>query len=308
MTNVAALDCGSNSTRLLIADASGRTLARDMTITRLSAGVDATGALTEEAIGRTLDTLVRYREQMDAFGVAHGLLVATSAVRDASNGADFLTRAAATVGVPARVLAGQEEAQFSYQGATAGLPAAADPTMIVDIGGGSTELAVLLDGELIGHSMQLGCVRVTERALLPAVVTPERAAAAEAMIQSELDRAFAEQPRFAEVVGHVRLVGLAGTVATLAQLTTGRATYDRDAVHHQALTRAQVLQWRDELGRRTPDERLALPGMVPGREDVLTAGLYILDAVLERFACDHFMTSEDDILDGVVQSLIAGVA
>jgi exopolyphosphatase/guanosine-5'-triphosphate,3'-diphosphate pyrophosphatase len=94
---------------------------------------------------------------------------------------------------------------------------------------------------------------------------------------------------------------LAGTVATLAQLTTGLAAYDRDAVHHQILTRTQVQQWRDELGRRTPDERLALPGMVAGREDVLTAGLYILDAVLERFAIDQFLTSEDDILDGVVR-------
>ncbi len=303
MTNVAALDCGSNSTRLLIADGEGRPLVREMTITRLSQGVDATGALTSEAMARTYETLRRYRALMDEHDVRGGLLVATSAVRDASNGDVFLADAEAIVGVTARCLAGDEEARFSFDGATAGLAPSPLVTMIVDIGGGSTELCATVDGSLIGYSMQLGCVRVTERALTPGVVTAEHEAATRAMIAAELDRAFAAVPTFSSLVGSVRLVGLAGTVATVAQLTTGLAAYDRDAVHHQILTRTQVQQWRDELGRRTPDERLALPGMVAGREDVLTAGLYILDAVLERFAIDQFLTSEDDILDGVVRFL-----
>ena len=303
MSNVAVLDCGSNSTRLLIASREGVTLVREMRITRLSAGVDASAHLGAEACERSYDALAHYRTLMDAHHVERGLLVATSAVRDAANARDFLERAEGITGVPARVLSGEEEAEFSYAGATRGLAADPRATVVLDIGGGSTEIAVRLDG-LRSYSMQLGCVRVSERALGSGVVTPARVAATRAMIDEQLDRAWAAVPRLAEVVGSARLVGVAGTVATLAQLDARRRDYDRAAVHHRVLSRATVAHWRDLLGTLAPPQRLELPGMVPGREDVLVAGLYILDAVMGRLGVEELLTSEDDILDGVAASLV----
>ncbi|NNN09239.1 MAG: exopolyphosphatase [Acidimicrobiaceae bacterium] len=303
MANVAVLDCGSNSTRLLIAAHDGTTLQREMRITRLSAGVDSSNTLSREALQRTYDTLSEYRAMMDVHGVSRGLLVATSAVRDATNGAEFLARAAQITGVASRILTGTEEAAFSYAGATSGLDPDSRPTLIVDIGGGSTELAVRLDAVVCGYSMQLGCVRVTERTLGAGVVSSGARSAAMVMIEAELDRAFDAVPEFTQLVGAVRLVGLAGTVATLAQLDAGLSVYERAAVHHRRLARADVQAWCDRLGALTPAQRLELPGMVPGREDVLVAGLYILDAVMGRFAAEELLSSEDDILDGVASSL-----
>lgn len=301
---VAALDCGSNSTRLLVANEHNVALRREMRITRLSQGVDATRTLTPEALERSFAVLGEYRSYTDELEVTRGLLVATSAVRDASNGEEFLTRARAITGVEARILSGDEEARLSYAGATADLAPDSRPTLIVDVGGGSTELAVLTNAVLHSYSMQLGCVRVTERALGSGVVSPEGDERARAMIRDELDRAFSTQPAFAAVVGDVRMIGLAGTVATLAQLNTGLAVYDRDAVHHQEITREAVRHWRDLLANETPEVRLEHPGMVRGREDVLDAGLYVLDAVMERFGVDRLLSSENDILDGITQSLL----
>lgn len=301
---VAALDCGSNSTRLLIAN-SDEALRREMRITRLSQGVDSSGTLTSEALQRSYDVLSEYRSYMDALEVGRGLLVATSAVRDAANGQEFLSRAREITGVDARILSGDEEATFSYNGATADLAPDSRPTLIVDIGGGSTELAMVTDRTMHSYSMQLGCVRVTERALGSGIVTPESDARARDMISAELEKAWSAEPAFREVAGNVRLVGLAGTVATLAQLDAGLSTYDRDAVHHRVITRSVVERWRDTLARETPQARLARPGMVAGREDVLTAGLYVLDAVLERFGATELLSSENDILDGIAQSLLS---
>jgi exopolyphosphatase/guanosine-5'-triphosphate,3'-diphosphate pyrophosphatase len=301
---VAALDCGSNSTRLLIAN-SDEALRREMRITRLSQGVDSSGTLTSEALQRSYDVLSEYRSYMDALEVGRGLLVATSAVRDAANGQEFLSRAREITGVDARILSGDEEATFSYNGATADLAPDSRPTLIVDIGGGSTELAMVTDRTMHSYSMQLGCVRVTERALGSGIVTPESDARARDMISAELEKAWSAEPAFREVAGNVRLVGLAGTVATLAQLDAGLSTYDRDAVHHRVITRSVVERWRDTLARETPQARLARPGMVAGREDVLTAGLYVLDAVLERFGVTELLSSENDILDGIAQSLLS---
>ncbi|MDE3107784.1 MAG: hypothetical protein KGJ42_06480, partial [Acidobacteriota bacterium] len=164
-STVAALDCGSNSTRLFIVDGARGARARQTRITRLSAGVDEHATLREDAMERTFAVLREYRRAMDDERVDRGLLVATSAVRDARNGQDFLARAGEIVGVEARILSGNEEATFSYDGATADLPPSPRPPLIVDIGGGSTELAVVVDDDLRSFSMQLGCVRVAERAL-----------------------------------------------------------------------------------------------------------------------------------------------
>ena len=302
---VAAVDCGSNSTRLLIVDGDGRTVVRLMRITRLSEGVDASGSLATDALERTFAVLREYRTRMDQFGATRGLLAATSAVRDASNGAYFLQQAHSITGVEARVLSGNEEAAFTYAGATADLAPDERPTMVLDIGGGSTELALLVEDALVSYSMQLGCVRVTERALGKGIVTPASERAARAMIEAELDRAFAAVPAFASVVGRVRLVGVAGTVATLAQMDAGLAEYDRDTVHHRTLSRAAVTSWRERLARETPEERLARPGMVSGREDVLHAGLYVLEAVMARLGVDELLSSENDILDGIAASVLS---
>jgi exopolyphosphatase/guanosine-5'-triphosphate,3'-diphosphate pyrophosphatase len=301
---VAALDCGSNSTRLLVANAQGA-LRREMRITRLSEGVDATATLLETAMQRTFDVLGDYRRLMDETKVERGLLVATSAVRDARNGEQFLARAQRIVGVEARILDGHEEATLSYEGATIGLEPDACATLIVDIGGGSSELAVMVEGVLESFSMQLGCVRITERALGSAAVDAAHDTAARSMIEAEIERAFSLQPAFARVAGNVRLVGLAGTVATLAQLDAGLVTYRRELVHHRVLTRDCVEWWRSTLAAESAQERLGHPGMVKGREDVLTAGLYVLEAVMDRFGADELLTSENDILDGIAQSLLA---
>ncbi len=300
---VAALDCGSNSTRLLIANAAGA-LHRDSRITRLSEGVDATGALTDPALARSFAVLEDYRRVMDDYAVTRGLLVATSAVRDAVNGAAFIEGARSRVGVDAAILSGTQEAAFSFAGATADLAASPLPTLVLDVGGGSSELALETDGGLVSFSMQLGCVRVTERALGAGVVTATSDAAARAMIAAEIERAFAAEPAFARAVGAVRVIGLAGTVATLAQLDAHLAVYDRDVVHHRVLTRECVREWRERLAGETPEERMAHPGMVRGREDVLAAGLYVIEAVMERFDVSEILSSESDILDGIVASLL----
>jgi exopolyphosphatase/guanosine-5'-triphosphate,3'-diphosphate pyrophosphatase len=302
---IAAFDCGSNSTRLLIADDHGAALVREMNITRLSQGVDASGTLLPEAMERTFEVLRTYRAACDREGVRRGQLVATSAVRDASNGDVFLRGAREIVGVPVSVLAGEEEASLSYAGATQDLALADAPTMIIDIGGGSTELAVALDDALVSYSMQLGSVRVTERALGRGVVSAQNDLAARHMIEAEIERAFRARPDFERVVGHVRLVGLAGTVATLAQMDAKLPTYDREVVHHRTLSLATVDHWRDLLASETPAVRLGHPGMVAGREDVLPAGLYILDAVMRRLKVDRLLSSENDILDGIIAALLS---
>ncbi len=301
---VAALDCGSNSTRLLIVDEHNEILRRETRITRLSQGVDASKTLLPEALQRSYDVLSEYRAFMDEADVTRGLLVATSAVRDARNGEKFLDEARRRTGVDVKILDGREEATFSYVGATSGLVPDERSTMIVDVGGGSTEVAAKVDGELESYSMQLGCVRVTERALGKGIVSAESDAAARAMIEAELDRAWEAVPDFATLVGRVRLVGLAGSVSTLASLDAGLAVYDRAAVHHRRLSLATVELWRDRLAAETPEARLARPGMVRGREDVLHAGLYVLAAVMTRWQVSELLTSENDILDGITDSLL----
>ncbi|HEY5092634.1 MAG TPA: hypothetical protein VII60_05160 [Acidimicrobiales bacterium] len=301
---VAALDCGSNSTRLLIVDAKNETVFRDSRITRLSQGVDASMTLTQEAMARSFDVLSDYRTMMDEAGVSRGLLVATSAVRDASNGDDFLGEARRRTGADAKILSGHEEAAYSYAGATSGLETDDRATVIVDVGGGSTELAVMVAGVLESFSMQLGCVRVTERALGKGVVNKRSSDAAAAMIAEQLDKAWQAVPAFA-TLGDVRLIGLAGSVSTLAQLDARMATYDRDFVHHRRISLATVSEWRDRLASEPPEARLARPGMIRGREDVLPAGLYVLAAVMERLGVDELLSSESDILDGIASSLLS---
>ncbi len=304
---VAAIDCGTNSTRLLVTDAAGRPLERLMRITRLGAGVDASGRLAPDAIDRSVAVLAEYRQVMDRLGVDRGRLVATSAARDAANGAAFLDAAGEATGLTAELLTGPEEGRLSMAGAVADLDPGGAPFLVVDIGGGSTELIAGSgpdDPELAVVSLQLGCVRVSERFFGSDPPSASELADADAEIAAQVDRAFGEHPGF----GAARtLVGLAGTVTTLASLELGLAEYDRDRIHHSVLTADAVHGWHRRLSTEPAVDRLARPGMVPGRQDVIVGGAMILDAVVGRLGADACLVSESDILDGLVAAQIERV-
>ena len=273
-----------------------------MRITRLGQGVDATGRLAPEAVDRCLAVLAEFREVMDRLGVVRGRLVATSAARDAANGAEFLEAAGERSGLVPELLSGKDEGRLSMAGAVADLDLADGPFLVLDIGGGSTEL-VAADGpddpELAAESLQMGCVRMTERFLVDDPPSSDQLTAARAEVDSQLDSAVGAHPRYLDAR---RLVGLAGTVTTLASLDLGLATYDRDRVHHAVLSAAAVGAWLARLAADDASTRLARPGMVPGREDVIVGGALILDAVLQRFDFAECLVSEADILDGLVAS------
>src|ERR1035438_4720061 len=301
---VAAIDCGTNSTRLLVAGADGRPVERLMRITRLGEGVDSTGTLSPDAVERSLEVLREFRRVMDRDGVARGRLAATSATRDASNGHEFLEAAGGITGLRPELLAGTEEGRLSLAGAVADLEPDGGPFLVLDIGGGSTELVTGTDAddpELVAVSLQLGCVRVTERFLLDDPPTPAELADAEAMVAESLESAIAEHPRF--LAAH-RLIGLAGTVTTLAALNLGLAEYDRDPSHHPVPTSTEAYDWYRTLAQEVRPARLDRAGMVPGREDVIVGGAMILSAVMTRFGFDECLVSEGDILDGMVGSLL----
>ncbi len=300
---VAAVDCGTNSTRLLVVDGRGVPLVRLMEITRLGQGVDATGRLAPDAVDRCVGVLEQYRSVMAGHGVERARLVATSAVRDAANGADFLRAAERASGVTPELLDGESEGRLSMAGAVAELDPSAGPFLVVDIGGGSTELVAGSgpdDPDLAVVSLQLGCVRVTERWLRDDPPTPDQLAEAEAGVASLLDEAVARHPRFAEAR---RLVGLAGTVSTVASLRSGLASYDRAQVHHAVLSGAEIASWYRTLAAEPAADRLARAGMAPGRQDVIVGGVLVLHAVVDRLGFDECLVSESDILDGLAASL-----
>jgi exopolyphosphatase/guanosine-5'-triphosphate,3'-diphosphate pyrophosphatase len=302
---VAALDCGTNSTRLLVADGRGVALDRRMTITRLGEGVDATGRLADAAVERTLEVLRAYRRVMDRLGVARARLAATSAARDAANGGDFLAAAGEIVGARAELLTGPEEGRLSLAGATGDLDPGDGPFLVVDIGGGSTELVAGTgpdDPDLDVVSLQIGCVRVTERFLVTDPPSTAERTAAEAAVRELLEDARDHHPMFGRAR---RLVGLAGTVSTLASLDQGLADYDRDRIHHAVLTAGAVDRWAQTLLAEPAARRLGRPGMVPGREDVIAGGALVLRAVLTCFGFERCLVSEADILDGLVLSQLA---
>ena len=303
---VAAVDCGTNSTRLLVVRATGEVAAREMRITRLGAGVDASRRLAPEAIGRTLDVLEEYRAIMDAEQVSRARLVATSAVRDASNSDAFLVPASEVVGVPAEVLSGDEEGRVSYEGATGELPSIAGRTVVIDIGGGSTEIVTRVDGAIVALSLDIGCVRLTERYLASDPPTAGEIDAARDAIDIELDRAKARIPALARLGPGDRLVGLAGTVSTLAALELQLTDYERERIHHSVLSRPAVEHWCDVLGAERARERGRRPAITKGREDVIFGGALVLRQAMRRFGLAECVVSEADILDGLVLELRGG--
>jgi exopolyphosphatase/guanosine-5'-triphosphate,3'-diphosphate pyrophosphatase len=301
---IAAIDCGTNSTRLLVADAEGRPLERLMRITRLGQGVDATGRLAPEAIDRCVGVLSEYRQVMDRLDVGRGRLAATSAARDAVNGGEFLRRAGEVTGIEPELLTGVEEGRLSLAGAVADLDLSQGPFLVLDIGGGSTELVAgegPEDTALAAVSLQMGCVRLSERFFAHDPPTAAELSAARSDVVTQLENAVAAYPRLSEA--H-RLVGLAGTVSTLVSVHKGLAQYDRDLVHHIVLTAADVHQWFELLAADTAVERLARPGMVSGRQDVIVGGALILDEVMTRLGYSDCLVSEADILDGLVASQV----
>jgi exopolyphosphatase/guanosine-5'-triphosphate,3'-diphosphate pyrophosphatase len=302
---VAAVDCGTNSTRLLIVDEHGAQLVRELRVTRLGEGVDATGALSPAAIERTVGVLRGYRATMDEEGVAAARVVATSAVRDASNGPSFLDAAAATMRLPVELLSGEEEGRLAFAGATSDLEPGGGPYVVLDIGGGSTELTARVAEEPVPRvvSLDLGCVRLTERYLRhdpPLAGELERASAT---IHEGLDRAALALPFLLEVPQRATLVGLAGTVTTLAMLSHGWSEYEWRRVHHSVLALDDVETWTSRLAAETVAARAALPGMVEGREDVIVGGALVMQEVMRRFGFASSVVSESDILDGLAASV-----
>jgi exopolyphosphatase / guanosine-5'-triphosphate,3'-diphosphate pyrophosphatase len=299
---LAAFDVGTNSTRLLVADVDGGRIvaehAREMIITRLGKGVDRTGRFDPAALRRTLEVLAGYEATCRRLGVSRRRLVATSATRDAANRRELLDGVRALLGVDAEVLSGEVEAATAYRGATHDLPGE-ERTLVVDIGGGSTELIIGTRLPEAMVSLDLGCVRLHERHLhsdppTAAEVAALRADAAArlATVTGTLDPASAE-----------RVVGVAGTITTVTAIGLGLDAYDPRRIHRSALGAAEIAAVAEKLAAMTVAERAALPVMAKGREDVIAAGALLLDQLVRTFGFPRVIASETDILDGVLLGL-----
>ena len=331
---VAAIDCGTNSLRLLVADVdpvAGRLtdVDRRMEIVRLGQGVDATGRLAPAALDRTLRALAGYAGIIADRSATAVRMVATSATRDAANSADFVHGVTAVLGVAPEVLTGDEEARLSFTGATAEFAAAAagtgggvagtgvgvagggplggprPPYLVVDIGGGSTEFVLGGDpagGPVSALSVDIGCVRLTERHLHSDPPAVTEIAAAVTDIDTALDRVAETLP----VRAAHTLIGLAGSVTTVAALALGLPHYDAARIHHARISARQVAEQARGLLGQTREQRASLPVMHPGRVDVIGGGAMILDVVMRRFGFAEVLVSEHDILDGIAWSLAEG--
>ncbi len=294
----AAVDCGTNSTRLLISD--GRTqIERHMRVTRLGAGVDRTGRLDPEAIERTLSVMRDYRAIMDRYEVAGVRIAATSASRDAANRADFFGPATEILGAEPELISGTEEAQLSFDGATRDLPAVDGRTLVVDIGGGSTEFALGTDELEASLSVDMGCVRMTEKFLHHDPPLPEELSNALSVVEQHLDDVAREVPGAGDAA---RFVGLAGTVTTIAAVELGLAEYSRDAIHHFVLTREAAEDVFRTLATEAIEDRRHNPGLDPGRVDVIVGGCCVLLGIFRYFGFSECVVSEADILDGLILS------
>ena len=299
MAVLAAIDCGTNSTRLLITK-DGETVDRRMVITRLGKGVDATGRLEPEAIERTLAVLREYRAAMDERGVERVRIAATSAARDASNSDDFFGPAEEIVGARPELLSGDEEGRLSFGGATAELDATDGPFLVIDIGGGSTECMVGTERPDEVRSFDIGCVRLTEKHLTSDPPAPEELSNAIAEAAAWFEDLAREVPAVHEVQ---TVIGLAGTITTVAAVEIGMPAYDRHQTHHFHLTREAI----EDVFRTLATERLAdrvhNPGLEEARADVIVGGLCVLVAFVRTLGIDEVLVSESDILDGLAASL-----
>lgn len=304
MTRVAAIDCGTNAVRLLIADVdrSGlRERVRLMRIVRLGEGVDRTGEFAPAALDRTFEALEEFARIIAEHGADRTRFVATSASRDASNREAFVTGVEQRLGVTPEVITGHEEARLSFAGAVRGLPVGRvqPPALVVDIGGGSTEFVLGVDAPKHATSVDIGCVRMTERHLWSDPPTPAEVRAARADIEAAVAVA-AESVPLAEAS---TLVGLAGSVTTVAAMAMDLDRYDATRLHGAVIGAGQVTQVTDRLVAMTRIERAALPYMHPGRVDVIAGGSLILQAVMTAGGFGEVVVSETDILDGIVYTV-----
>ena len=298
MTRVAAVDCGTNSIRLLVADVVGGRLVdvhREMRIVRLGQDVDRTGVLAPEALERTFGALREYVGLMA--GVDRVRMVATSATRDAANADEFVAGCAAILGVAPEVVSGDEEARLSFRGATGDLAGYPAPYAVCDIGGGSTEFVLGTDDVEQVRSVDVGCVRLTERRLRSDPPTPAEVDAAVVDVAAALDLVDV-------AVGRGRtFVGLAGSVTTVTGLALGLEKYEPDAIHLARATAGQVEDVTARLLAMRRAERAALGLMHPGRADVIGAGALVLREVMRRWSIPEVVASERDILDGIALSV-----
>jgi exopolyphosphatase/guanosine-5'-triphosphate,3'-diphosphate pyrophosphatase len=302
----AVIDQGTNSSRLLVVEPDGRgglrELARDMLITRLGRDVDRTGRLGRDAIDRTLGVLNRYARRARVLHAVRIRVVATAAVREAEN-RDELGRAVLEhVGSPLEVISGEREAELSFLGATRGLEAPA-PFLVLDIGGGSTELVVGAARPDDARSVPMGSVRLTERFVRHDPPGSEDLEAMRAFVDERLAEVEADLP----VRDAGTLVAVAGTSTTVQAISLGLAFYDPERIHRTRVSAEEVERVLGELAAMTTPQRSALPVMAPGRGDVIVAGAVILDRVMRRFGFDEALVSETDILDGLAFDTLASL-
>ena len=302
MARVAAIDCGTNSIRLLVADVSGdnfREIQREMEIVRLGQGVDATGQFDPEAIERTLVATKKYAEIIQSKGVEKIRFCATSATRDASNRSIFIDGVKEILGVEPEVIPGTEEARLSFIGATKELKHSETPYLVVDIGGGSTEFVFGNEEVKYAKSVNIGCVRMSERHLK---VQPPKPLDVQNAI-ADIDEAIAEASHIVPLKEAKTLIAVAGTATTVAAAALGLDQYDRNAIHLSRIPAQRVLEVAQKFQLASREELAALPYMHPGRADVITAGSIVLSRVMIATGASEFVASESDILDGIAWSL-----
>lgn len=309
---LAGIDCGTNSIRLLIADVEGsgrlRDVHRETRIVRLGQGVDATGEFAAEAIARTRAALADYAALLKTHGVERVRMVATSAARDVANRDDFFAMTADVLGAVlpgavAEVISGAKEAELSFLGAVGELDGGAGPFVVVDLGGGSTEIVVGGEAVVASYSADIGCVRLTERCLHSDPPTPAEVAAARQVVRERLEVALGVVP----VEGARTWVGLAGTMTTLSALAHDLPAYDSAAIHLSRVAGADLLAVCERLIGMTRAERAALPPMHAGRADVIGGGAIVVEELARelraRAGIEELTVSEHDILDGIVLSI-----
>jgi exopolyphosphatase/guanosine-5'-triphosphate,3'-diphosphate pyrophosphatase len=304
MTVIASVDLGTNSTRVLVGRPMGaglEILDRRNTITRLGQGVGASGRLAPGAVARTLDCLRGYRAVLDRHGVERVRVAATSASRDAANRDEFFDTVEELIGTRPELLSGDQEGRLSFRGATAELDPATGPFLVVDIGGGSTEFIVGTDRVEGVMSVDIGCVRLTEKFLHHDPPQPEELSACISLTDAYLDDVVREIPAAAEAR---TLVGLAGTVTTVAAVEIGLETYDRDRIHHFHLSHEAAEDVFRTLATESRADRVHNPGLEEARADVIVGGCCVLVALFRRLGFDEMIVSEADILDGLALSLL----
>jgi exopolyphosphatase/guanosine-5'-triphosphate,3'-diphosphate pyrophosphatase len=299
---VAAIDCGTNSIRLLIADIDGnnfREVVRDMEIVRLGQGVDETGQFHPDAIVRTLAAVDKFATEIAKRGVEKIRFCATSATRDATNRHLFVDGVRDRLGIEPEVISGDEEAALSFAGAIKDLNPTDGPFLVVDIGGGSTEFVFGTSTVDAARSVNIGCVRMTERHFANDPATAEQIETARTDIQAAITQA-------AEVVPITKaktLVAVAGTATTVTAAALDLPEYDRYAIHLARVSAQQTHDAAAMFATKTREQRLALGYMHPGRVDVIAAGSLVLSEIMKATGATEFVASESDILDGMAYSL-----